>query len=131
MELLGFPVSIDPLTFLGTDDRAGRIDWSSYVPVSHLSEYAGRQVTVCGLTVTDRVNPTQAGELMKFVTLADHTGVVEALLLPDVYRRFGHLTAAHPILAVTGRVEPFENRNGLTLRACHLAPPHRCSSPQT
>jgi len=130
MELLGFPVSIDPLTFLGTDDRAGRIDWSSYVPVSHLSEYAGRQVTVCGLTVTDRVNPTQAGELMKFVTLADHTGVVEALLLPDVYRRFGHLTAAHPILAVTGRVEPFENRNGLTLRACHLAPPHRRSSPQ-
>ncbi len=130
MELLGFPVTIDPLTFLGTDDQGRRIDWSRYVPVSHLGEYAGRQVTVCGLTVMDRVNPTQTGELMKFVTLADHTGVVEALLLPDVYRRFGYLTAAHPLLAITGRVEPFENHNGLTLRVNHLYPPTSGSEPR-
>ena len=60
---------------------------------------------------------------MKFVTLADRTGFVETILFPDVYRRFGHLTAAHQILAATGIVEPFETGTGFTLRVQNVRPP--------
>ena len=130
-ELLGFPVTVDPLTHLGCDDQGQQIDWSRYVPVDQLGQYLNRRVRVCGLMVADRINSTQAGEWMKFVTLGDRTGFVEALLFPDTYRKFGHLTVAHPILAATGRVEPFENRNGLTLRVEHLSIPARTPSPAT
>jgi DNA polymerase III alpha subunit len=125
MELLGFPITIDPLTFLGRDEQGRQIDWSHYVPVNELDKYYGRRVTVCGIMVADRVNPTMQGDLMKFVSLADRTGVVETFLFPDTYRCFGHLTVANPILAATGIVEPFENRNGFNLRVEYVAPPAR------
>ena len=50
-------------------------------------------------------------------------GFVETLLFPNAYRRFGHLTVAHPILAATGIVEPFANGNGFTLRVQHITTP--------
>jgi hypothetical protein len=50
--------------------------------------------------VADRISGTSNG-LLKFVTLSDRTGFVETILFPDVYQRFGHLTAAHPILAAS------------------------------
>ncbi|NLE57744.1 MAG: hypothetical protein GX616_05240 [Planctomycetes bacterium] len=125
MELLGFPVTIDPVTFLSRDEKGRQIDWSRYMPVSQLYEYAGKRVSVCGLMVADRVNRTNAGDLMKFVTLADRTGFVETCLFPNTYRRFGHLTAANPILVVDGVVEMFENKQGLALRAERLEVPMR------
>lgn len=125
MELLGFPVTIDPITFLSRDEKGRQIDWSRYMPVSQLHEYAGKRVSVCGLMVADRVNRTNAGDLMKFVTLADRTGFVETCLFPNTYRRFGHLTAANPILVVDGVVEMFENKQGLALRAERLEVPLR------
>ncbi len=123
MELLGFPITIDALTFLGRDEHDRPIDWSRYVPINELDRYHGQRVTVCGIMVADRINLTTGGDLMKFVSLADRTGAVEAFLFPDTYRRFGHLTVANPILAASGVVEPFENRNGCNLRIDHLAPP--------
>jgi hypothetical protein len=50
---------------------------------------------------------------------------VETMLFPREYQRFGHLTVAHPIVAATGIVEPFENGRGLTLRIVHLSRPCR------
>ena len=128
MDLLGFPITIDPLTHLGRDEAGHQIDWSRYVPVEQLGRRLGRRVRVCGLMVADRVNATAGGDLMKFVTLADRTGFIEAVLFPDTYQRFGHLTVANPILAATGIVEPFENRNGFTLRVQHVSKPLRDKS---
>jgi len=125
MDLLGFPITIDPLTFLGRDDKGRDIDWRGYVPVAELNKHHRRRVAVCGLMVADRISATQAGDLMKFVTLADHTGFVEAVLFPDAYQRFGHLTVANPILATYGVVDPFENGNGFILRVQHVSPPRR------
>ncbi len=125
MDLLGFPITVDPITYLSRDDKGRTINWSRYLPVSQLHEHAGRRVSVCGLMVADRINRTTTGELMKFVTLADRTGFVETCLFPDAYRRFGHLTAANPILAVNGIVDLFENRQGFTLRAERVEVPRR------
>jgi DNA polymerase III alpha subunit len=93
--------------------------------VGELHHCHGRHVHVCGLMVACRTNRTTTGDLMKFVSLADRTGVIETFLFPDTYQRFGHLTVTHPILAATGVVEPFENGNGFTLRVMHVAPPAR------
>jgi DNA-directed DNA polymerase III PolC len=127
MTHLGFPVTIDPLTYLSRDEHGRWIDWSRYTPVGQLDaehhSFAGRTVRVCGLMVADRINRTTGGDLMKFVTLADRTGFVETQIFPDAYQRFGHLTATHPILAATAVVEPFENRNGYTLRITSIHPP--------
>jgi DNA polymerase III alpha subunit len=125
MDLLGFPITLDPLTFLGRDDKGREIDWSRYVPVDQLDRHLRRRVAVCGLMVADRINATQSGDLMKFVTLADRTGFIEAILFPDAYRRFGHMTVANPILAAVGIVEPFENGNGFILRVQQVSPPQR------
>ena len=63
--------------------------------------------------------------MMKFVTLGDRTGFVEAILFPDTYRHFGHLTISQPILAATGVVEPFENDNGFAFLVERVEPPAR------
>lgn len=125
MDLLGFPITIEPLTFLGRDEKGRSVDWSRYVPVSELGTHPRRRVTVCGMMVADRLNLTQAGDTMKFVTLGDHTGFVEAVLFPETYRHFGHLTSSQPILAATGVVEPFENDNGFTFRVERVELPAR------
>jgi len=125
MELLGFPVTIDPLTYLGEDENGNAIDWSRYTPVSELGKRSGRRVTVCGLMVSDRIDRTQSGELMKFVTLADRTGFVETIMFPVAYQRFGYLTVANPILEAIGVVDAFENGNGFALRVQSVSPPKR------
>jgi DNA polymerase III alpha subunit len=130
MDLLGFPITLDPLTFLSRDDKGRQIDWSRYVPVEQLGRHLRRRVAVCGLMVADRVNATTTGDLMKFVTLADRTGFIETILFPDAYQRFGHLTVANPILAATGIVEPYENNNGFTLRVQQVSPPQRLRVPE-
>ena len=99
------------------------------MPAAQLRDRLGRRVSLCGLMVADRIERTQGGDLMKFVTLADRTGFVESYLFPDVYQRFGHLTAMHPILAATGTVEPFENRRGFTFRVEAVAPPRWTPAP--
>ncbi len=128
MDLLGFPLRQDPLTYLGTDDKGRTIDWSRYVPVSRLAEHRGRRVTVCGLMVADRINATLRGDLMKFVTLGDRTGFVETALFPGAYRRFGYLTVSNPVLAATGTVQAFDNGRGVTLRVERVTIPEKAAA---
>jgi DNA polymerase III alpha subunit len=109
-ELLGFPVSCHPLQYF-----APHLDWRRYVPASHLLSYLGKEVDVCGLIVAERVHPTDRGP-MKFLTLADYTGFVEAALFADVYRGFGHLTN-HAVVALRATVDPFDNQRGFCLNA--------------
>ena len=52
---------------------------------------------------------------MKFVSVADRTGIAETILFPPVYARFGHLTTENGPLEFSGKVEAFENRNGYVL----------------
>ncbi len=110
MELLGFPVSAHPLEIYN-----GRIDWRRYVNVSDFPQYAGKSATICGIIVEVRRTKTEKGEYMKFVSVADRTGIAETILFPRVYARFGHLTTENGPLEFSGNVEAFENRNGCVL----------------
>jgi DNA polymerase III alpha subunit len=42
---------------------------------------------------------------MRFLTLEDESGIAEVLLLPDVYRRDGHLLTSQGPYRISGVVE--------------------------
>lgn len=119
MELLGFPAGGHPL------ELYPEVAWETYCPVARLGEFAGEEVTLCGLVIEDRLHHQSTGEPMKFLTLCDWTGMVETELFAASYRRFGLATVRYPLLEVTGRVEPFDNGRGYTLRVLRAGEPRR------
>jgi DNA polymerase III alpha subunit len=80
-------------------------------------------VVVCGLVVEQRLHHQVTGEMMKFLTLADWTGLVETELFAPTYRSFGLATVRYPVLEVTATVEPFENGRGFSLRVRRAGKP--------
>ena len=73
-DLFGYAVSGHPLELF--EDVA----WESYCPVARLGEHIGKTVVTCGLVVEQRTHHQITGEPMKFLTLADWTGMVETEL---------------------------------------------------
>jgi len=116
-ELFGFAVSGHPLELF-----AG-IAWNTYCPVSRLAEHIGETVVTCGLVVEQRTHHQITGEPMKFLTLADWTGMVETELFAQTYKSYGLATVRYPVLEVTATVEPFENGRGFSLRVLRADKP--------
>ena len=110
-ELFGFAVHGHPLELFS------HVAWDSYCPVNRLGEFVGETVTTCGLVVEQRTHHQITGEPMKFLTLADWTGMVETELFAQTYKNYALATVRYPVLEVTATVEPFENGRGFSLRA--------------
>ncbi len=120
-ELLGFAVSGHPL------DLFPNIAWDSYCPVARLGDFPGQTITTCGLVVEQRTHHQITGEPMKFLTLADWTGLVETELFARTYRRHGLATVRYPVLEIEASVEPYENSRGHTLRVLRAGAPRICA----
>jgi DNA polymerase III alpha subunit len=118
-DLFGFAVSGHPLELF-----AG-VAWDTYCPVNRLGEFAGETVTTCGLVVEQRTHHQITGEPMKFLSLADWTGMVETELFAQTYKSYGLATVRHPVLEVKARVEPFENGRGFSLRVLSAGKPRQ------
>ena len=116
-ELFGFPISGHPLDIFPT------VAWETYCPINRLAEYVGQKVTTCGLVIEQRVHHQATGEPMKFMTIADYSGMVGTELFAASYRRNGLATVRYPVLEIEAKVEPFENANGFTLRVFRAGPP--------
>jgi error-prone DNA polymerase len=116
-ELLGFPASGHPLELFPG------IAWDTYCPVCRLGEHLGEQVVTCGLVIEQRLFHQTTGEPMKFLTLADWTGVVETELFARTYRAYGLSTIRYRVLEISATVEPFESGRGYTLRALRAGKP--------
>jgi len=116
-DLLGFAVSGHPL------ERFADVAWESYCPVNRLGQWVGQTVTTCGLVVEQRTHHQITGEPMKFLSLADWTGIVETELFAQTYRSYGLATVRYPVLEVEARVEPFENGRGFSLRVLRAGKP--------
>ena len=95
--------------------------------MSRLREFVGQTVTVCGLVVEQRTHHQITGEPIKFLTLADWTGMVETELFAATYRTYGLATVRYPVLEVEARVEPFENNRGFSLRVLRAGAPRHVS----
>jgi DNA-directed DNA polymerase III PolC len=118
-DLFGFAVSGHPLELF--DDVA----WDTYCPVARLGEHIGATVVTCGLVVEQRTHHQITGEPMKFLSLADWTGIVETELFAQTYKSYGLATIRYPVLEVEARVEPFENGRGFSLRVLRAGQPRQ------
>jgi DNA polymerase III alpha subunit len=118
-ELFGYAVSGHPLELF--DDIA----WDSYCPVSQLAEHVGETVVTCGLVIEQRTHHQITGEPMKFLTLADWTGIVETELFAKTYKRYGLATVRYPVLEITATVEPFDNGRGFSMRVLSARSPRQ------
>ena len=116
-ELFGFAVSGHPLELFPD------VAWDTYCPVNRLGEFIGQAVVLCGLVIEQRTHHQITGEPMKFLTLADWTGMVETELFAATYRNYGLATVRYPVLEIAATVEPFENGRGLTLRVQRAGKP--------
>ena len=74
----------------------------------------GENVKVAGVPISAKGTTTSRKERMKFVSVEDHTGVIEVVLFPDAYRRWGHALTGE-MLVFTGRI--IEDETALTLEA--------------
>ena len=122
-ELFGYAVSGHPLELFAD------IAWDTYCPVARLGEHVGGTVVACGLVVEQRTHHQITGEPMKFLTLADWTGMVETELFAQTYKSYGLATVRYPVLEVTATVEPFENGRGFTLRVLRAGKPRQIITP--
>lgn len=116
-DLLGFTVSGHPL------DLFPEVAWDTYCPVSNLGQFIGKRVTCCGLVIEQRLHHQSTGEVMKFMTIADQTGIVETELFADTYRTYGAVSVRYPVLEVDASVETYENGRGFTLRVHRVGKP--------
>jgi DNA-directed DNA polymerase III PolC len=101
------------------------------VRAEDLGRHVGRRVKVLGMSVTDRLHPVAArpgagGEgdrFMKFLTLGDNTGYVDAIFWPDVLERWndtlaGQVPFSGNLVAVWGKVT--EDWDTYALEADHV-----------
>ncbi|MEW6159035.1 MAG: DNA polymerase III subunit alpha [Verrucomicrobiota bacterium] len=116
-ELFGFPASGHPLELF--EDIA----WETYCPVSRLGEHIGEEIVMCGLIIEDRIHHQVTGEPMKFITLADWTGIIETELFASTYKTYGLATVRYPVLEISAVVEPFDNGRGFSLRVLRAGKP--------
>src|SRR5205823_13941089 len=116
-ELLGYPASSHPLELYHD------IAWNTYCPINRLGEHVGEQIVTCGLVIEQRLFHQVTGKPMKFITIADWTGVVETELFARTYKSYGLNTVRYRVLEITATVEPFENGRGFTLRVLRAGKP--------
>jgi len=99
------------------------VAWDTYCPVNQLHQHIGETIVTCGLVVEQRTHHQITGEPMKFMTLADWTGMVETELFAQTYKSYGLATVRYPVLEVEAKVEAFENGRGFTLRVFRAGKP--------
>jgi DNA polymerase III alpha subunit len=116
-DLFGFTVSGHPLELYPD------IAWDTYCPIARLGEHFGQQIVTCGLVVEQRTHHQITGEPMKFLTIADWTGMVETELFAKTYKSYGLNTIRYRVLEIAAKVEPFENGGGFTLRVLRAGKP--------
>ncbi len=116
-ELLGYPASGHPLELFPD------IAWDTYCSINRLGDHVGQQIVTCGLVIEQRLFHQVTGEPMKFITIADWTGIVETELFARTYKSYGLNTVRYRVLEVTATVEPFENGRGFTLRVLRADKP--------
>ena len=116
-EVLGLSATAHPLEFFEEWLRE-----KGAVAAAEIGDYAGRVVSVGGWLVTTRRVRTGRGQLMRFLSIEDRTGVVEGVMFPDVYRKFGHLLKGYGPYLLRGKVEDTHGATTLTVGYLDVAP---------
>ena len=110
-ETLGFILSVHPLDLYRDACRGIR-----HVRADQLGRFIGKDVTTLGLYIAGKTIHTEGGDLMKFVSFEDQTGLYETLFFPDTYKRFCHMLEPMRSYLIKGRVEEDSGAVTMTVR---------------
>lgn len=83
VDVLGMIVSIHPLEPLQAAIRAAGL-----IPSAEMMRHVDRKVKMGGILVSYKVVATKAGDPMAMVTLEDLSGMFDAIIFPEAYRRY-------------------------------------------
>ncbi len=123
LTLLGMTHSGHPL-----DMWDGELDERGLARSYELPKLVGRRVSFVGWLVMMRHALTAKHEYMKFLCLEDRHGVVEVVIFPDVYRRYGRETDSAGAYRIEGKVEEQHGAVNLVAERVHrLAHPSSSS----
>mgnify|MGYP001238727248 CR=1 FL=1 len=115
LTILGFPLHCHPLD-LFKEALAG----TSCILAKDLDQYVGKEVTLIGWLLTEKIVSTKKGEPMEFMTLEDQTEMYDATLFPNTYRDYCHLLATNQAYVVTGLVEEHFSTVTVTVKTLQL-----------
>ncbi|HUX42220.1 MAG TPA: OB-fold nucleic acid binding domain-containing protein [Rectinemataceae bacterium] len=83
-----------------------------------LGDHVGERVTILGWPVTAKEVMAKGEQPMEFVSFEDETALVEVVVFPEAYRRFGGLLFEERPFFISGKVAL--DRGGLTLELLRL-----------
>ncbi len=84
IDCFGYILSQHPMLYYLKRFELGR-----RVLAKEIHRYAKRTIEVAGVLITTKTVQTVKSELMKFVTWEDETGLIECVLFPKVYEKYG------------------------------------------
>ncbi len=115
LALFGFPLCCHPLD-LFRDTLAA----TPNIPAKDVEQYVGKEVTLVGWLLTEKIVSTKKGEPMEFMTLEDQSGMYDATLFPNTYRTYCHLLGTNQAYVIRGRVEEHFSTVTLTVKQLGL-----------
>jgi error-prone DNA polymerase len=115
LTLFSFPLRCHPLD-LFTQALTG----TQRILAKDLDQYVGKEVTLVGWLLTEKIVSTKKGEPMEFMTLEDQTGMYDATVFPNIYRLYCHLLATNQAYVVTGLVEEHFSTVTVTVKTLQL-----------
>lgn len=115
LTLFGFPLRSHPLA-LFAEALAG----TPHTLAKNLDQHVGKEVTLIGWLLTEKIVSTKQGEPMEFMTLEDQTGMYDATVFPNMYRQYCHLLTTNQAYVVTGLVEEHFSTVTVTVKTLQL-----------
>ena len=114
-DLLGYPITVSPFSLW-----LEGIDRISTVSIDKLLDYVGREVEIVGVIVAVRNFIAVNGKPMKFVSIADETGVAEVTLFPRAYKRMGYVVSRSKAIRVRVMVEWDKTESSVSIQGVTL-----------
>jgi len=100
VELLGFPLSMHPL-----DLYAAALDTVSYINAADMEQYVGKNITITGWWITNKLVYTKEQEPMAFISFEDKTALYETVFFPRAFKKYARLFSPVYPFVLSGRVE--------------------------
>jgi len=110
-EILGVSVLAHPMDLV-----AEQVKKAGALTTVEAMEKMGQQVTVAGVRMSSHRHRNSKGERMAFLTLEDLEGMLETIVLPDVYRRYKEGVFSSQPMLLTGTMEMDASRGEPMLR---------------
>ena len=116
IETFGFPLRCHPLDLI----PAGHVP-PTIVTACEMAHHIGRSITMMGVLITEKIVHTKQGEPMEFVSFEDLSGLYDATIFPDMYRKTCHLLGTNRVYVLEGTVEAHFAAVTLTVTAIRRA----------